>query len=117
MVGTKDGVYGYKYNRGTFTDIQLNLGLPTTTGQTYMAVMSPMFNRILVSSPYIETTYHYPYIIFTLGEDGWSIVDNKTLNYQPKGVLTGFATGNINEEENKYEVEYLAGKGSPVIDW
>lgn len=117
MVGTKDGVYGYKYNRGTFTDIQLNLGLPTTTGQTYMAVMSPMFNRILVSSPYIDTTYHYPYIIFALGEDGWSIVDNKTLNYQPEGVYTGYATGNINEEENKFEVEYLAGKGSPVIDW
>lgn len=119
MVGTKDGVYGYVYgynNKEGFTDIQLNLDLPTTTGQTYMAVMSPNCNKVLVSSPYIDTTYHFPYKIFALGEDGWSIVDNKTLNYQPNGVHTGYATGNVNEE-NEYEVEYLPGKGKPVIDW
>lgn len=119
MVGTKDGVYGYVYgynNKEGFTDIQLNLGLPTTTGQTYMAVMSPNCDRVLVSSPYIESNYRFPIIIFALGDDGWSIVDNKTLNYQPIGVHTGYATGNINEE-NEYEVEYLPGKGEPVIDW
>lgn len=115
LVGTKDGVYGYTYNRGTFKDIQLNLGLPATTEQTYMAVMSPMFDKILVSSPYINTKYYYPYKIFTLGNDGWTIVDNKTLNYQPNGVYTGFATGNI--KDGKYEVEYLTGKGSPIIGW
>lgn len=119
MVGTKDGVYGYVYgynNKEGFTDIQLNLGLPTTTGQTYMAVMSPNCNKILVSSPYIDNIYYFPFIIFALDEDGWSIIDNKTLNYQPIGVHTGYATGNVNEE-NKYEVEYLPGKGTPIIDW
>lgn len=115
LVGTKDGVYGYSFNRGIFKDIQLNLGLPTTTGQTYIAVMSPMFDKILVSSPYINTKYYYPYKIFTLGEDGWGIVDDKTLNYQPRGVYTGFVTGNINEQ-GKYEVEYFLGSGKPVID-
>ena len=108
MVGTKDGVYGYKFNRGAFTDIQLNLGLPTTTGQTYMAVMSPMFDKILVSSPYVDGIYHFPFKIFALGDDGWTIIDNKTLNYQPNSVYTGFATGNV-DEEGKYEVEYLLG--------
>lgn len=89
MVGTKDGVYGYKYDNGAFTDLQLNLGLPTTTGQTYMAVMSPMSDKILVSSPYIESNYRFPFKIFALGDDGWTIVDNKTLNYQPSSTFTG----------------------------
>ena len=89
MVGTKDGVYGYKYDNGAFTDIQLNLGLPTTTGQTYMAVMSPMSDRILVSSPYIDGSYKYPFTMYSLGSDGWTIIDNKTLNYQPNSTFTG----------------------------
>lgn len=104
MVGTKNGVFGYKLNRGAFTDIQLNLGLPATTGQTYMAVMSPMFDKILVSSPYIDSTYYYPFIVYALGKDGWTIIDNKTLNYQPNSVYTGVATGNVDENGN-YEVK------------
>ena len=106
MVGTKEGVYGYKFNNGTFTDIKLNLDVPLTGG-IYTAVMSPMFDKILVSAPYINSNYFYPFIVFALGEDGWTIVDNKTLNYQPQSVYTGFITGNT--QEGKYEVECLLG--------
>ena len=111
LVGTKTGVFGYEFSNGEFKDIGLNLGLPTIyMGDIYRAVMSPNKNKILVTLPVAittdTTTYTSRIKVFRRAEEGWAIIDNKTLNYQPQSTYTGMATGYINED-GKYEVRVL----------
>lgn len=111
LVGTKTGVFGYEFSNGEFKDIGLNLGLPTIyMGDIYRAVMSPDKSKILVTLPVAitsdTTTYTSQIKVFRRAEEGWAIIDDKTLNYQPQSTYTGMATGYINED-GKYEVRVL----------
>jgi hypothetical protein len=110
MVGTQTGVFAYEFNQSTktFTEMSLNLGLgESNTGDIYYAVISPDKQSVAVSL-YLGDSQE-KWWIYELGSDGWFIIDNKTLNYQPYSVFTGFTTGNIDENGN-YEIKtILAG--------
>lgn len=114
MVGTTTGVFAYQFDRGskTFTEMSLNLGLPTVfMGTPYFAWMSPDKKKISVKQFFKgnnegANTFDENLWIFELTEEGWAIIDDKTLNYQPQSTYTGMATGYINED-GKYEVRVL----------
>lgn len=115
MVGTATGVFAYEFDtvNKTFSEYPLNLDVGEIylqQSQVYRAYMSPDRSRVLVTLRMVESAIE-SVTIYQLGEEGYSIVDNKTLNYQPTSVYTGFATGNV-DEEGKYEVETFLGKNT-----
>lgn len=112
MVGTQTGIFGYKFDTltKTFTEMSLNLGLGESyTGDVYYAVMSPDKQRVAVSL-YLGDSQE-KWWIFQLGNPlgdfafvKWTIIDNKTLNYQPQNVYTGIVNKRHEFDANVYSV-------------
>lgn len=93
MVGTANGVSAYEFDtvNKTFSEYPLNLEVGEIylqQSQVYRAYMSPDRNRILVTLRMVESNTE-SVTIYQLGETGYSIIDNKTLNYQPNSTFTG----------------------------
>lgn len=93
MVGTATGVFAYEFDtvNKTFSEYPLNLEVGEIylqQSQVYRAYMSPDRSRILVTLRMVESTTE-SVTIYQLGEKGYSIIDNKTLNYQPNSTFTG----------------------------
>lgn len=111
MVGTRTGVFAYRFDTltKTFTEMSLNLGLGESyTGDVYYAVMSPDKQRVAVSL-YLGDSQE-KWWIFQLNPLGdfavrnWTIIDNKTLNYQPQNVYTGIVNKRHEFDADVYEV-------------
>lgn len=93
MVGTNAGVSAYEFDtvNKTFSEYPLNLEVGEIylqQSQVYRAYMSPDRSRILVTLRMVESNIE-SVTIYQLGETGYSIIDNKTLNYQPNSTFTG----------------------------
>lgn len=107
MVGTNAGVYAYEFDtvNKTFSEYPLNLevgDLYLQQSQVYRAYMSPDRSRILTTLRMVEAGIE-SVTIYQLGETGYSIIDNKTLNYQPNSTFTG-------------KVGEVLGNGSYVVN-
>lgn len=93
MVGTATGVFAYEFDtvNKTFSEYPLNLDVGEIylqQSQVYRAYMSPDRSRIMVTLRMVESNIE-SVTIYQLGENGYSIIDNKTLNYQPNSTFTG----------------------------
>lgn len=116
MVGTQTGVFGYQFDTLTkkFTEMSLNLGLGESyTGDVYYAVMSPetSYNKRTVAVSLYLGDSQEKWWIFQLADPHydsfivkWTIVDNKTLNYQPQNVYTGIVRKRIDWDYNVYSI-------------
>jgi hypothetical protein len=119
MVGTQTGVFAYRFDTltKTFTEMSLNLGLGESyTGDVYYAVMSPDKQRVAVSL-YLGDSQE-KWWIFQRGNPlgdfalvKWTIVDNKTLNYQPQNVYTGIVNKRHEFDANVYSVSTVLAEG------
>ena len=106
IVGTNLGVRAYQFNDNkTFTEISLNLTLPVIEeGFCYRPYMSPSKRTVMVSTVGATTD---TWTIHQLADEDYSIIDNRTLNYQPETVFTGVVTGKV--QDGKYEVKTILG--------
>ena len=104
-IGTKDEVYTYKLNRDTyeFENLGISFELPETTGYTrYRLAYSPDMTKAMVT---IRTTKEQmKYRIYGVYANKTKIVENDSARYQPVNSITGFVTGNT-DEEGKLEVK------------
>jgi hypothetical protein len=91
MIGTTSGVFAYKFDTVAkeFRSYPLALNLPELTEGIYEAIISPNGHRIHISVATKDSTYDERSIVISLSDDGWYIVDDKTLNYQPADTCTG----------------------------
>lgn len=122
MVGTRTGVFGYQFDTltKTFTEMSLNLGLGEIylAGSPYYAIMSPDKTKVCVWQTYTDVSYGENLWIFQRGNPlgdfalvKWTIVDNKTLNYQPQNVYTGIVNKRHEFDANVYSVSTVLAEG------
>ena len=104
-VGTKDEVYTYKLNRDTyeFENLGVVFELPETTGYArYKLAYSPDMTKAIITIRTAQDKMNYR--IYGVYANKTKIVENDSARYQPVNTITGFVTGNT-DEEGKLEVK------------